>query len=79
MEKRYYNAEVLHRTLIAFEHRYGLESKDFYARYEQSDHEALRAIAGYHRHAWASFYREWRGLSGEDFASSVERDVQYAA
>lgn len=78
MEKTYYTATSLRRALDAFEERYGMSSPDFYAVYSVYDDTRMAGISGFHRHSWASFYRDWRRLSGEDFAASVERELHVA-
>lgn len=76
MEKRYYNAASLGQSLGAFEERFGVSSADFYAAYESG--ETLSDIPGFHRHVWASFYRDYRRLNGEDFSALVEHELELA-
>lgn len=78
MEKSYYSADSLRRALDAFEARYGMSSEEFYGAYGEYDDARMQGISGFHRHSWASFYRDWRRLSGDDFASTVERELQLA-
>jgi len=80
MDKTYYSAESLRRALGFFEERYGMSSSDFYAAYVDYDESCMagRGISGFHRHSWASFYRDWRRMSGEDFAATVERELHAA-
>ena len=55
-----------------------MASPDFYAAYVVDDEAQMAGISGFHRHSWASFYRDWRRFSGEDFAASVERELHVA-
>ncbi len=75
MEKTYYTASSLRRVLDTFEGRYGMSSADFYAAYVDYDESRMEHISGFHRHAWAGFYRDWRRLSGDGFAATVEREL----
>lgn len=77
MERRYYDGDSLSRALVSFEERYGLNSDAFYEAYVQ-DGEAIAHVPGFQRHVWASFYRDARRLTGEDFAESVERVLELA-
>jgi hypothetical protein len=56
MERNHYDAESLERVLARFEERYALTSRDFYAALV--DGEELPPMPGFHRHVWASFYRD---------------------
>lgn len=78
MEKSYYGAASLRRALDAFEQRYGMTSAAFYAAYVEYDEAEMKPISGFHRHSWASFYRDWRRLSGDGFAATIERELQMA-
>jgi len=78
MEKSYYSAESLRRALDAFEQRYGISSVDFYDAYVDCNASRMEHISGFHRHSWAGFYRDWRPMSGDDFASTVERALETA-
>jgi len=78
MEKRYYTADGLRRSLDAFEERFGMSSEDFYAAYSAYDAERMVGISAFYRHSWASFFRDWRRLSGDDFAASVKRELELA-
>lgn len=78
MEKRYYTADSLHRSLDAFEERFGMSSEDFYAAYTAYNIERMEGISAFYRHSWASFYRDWQRLSGDDFAASVKRELEIA-
>jgi hypothetical protein len=72
VEKHYYNAASLERVLLSFERRYALSSDEFYAEHRQG--ALLPAVPAFHRHAWASFYRDFRRLSeGRSFAENAER------
>lgn len=70
MEKRTYNAASLERVLLSFERRYGMSSADFSQRHRAE--EALPGIPGFHRHVWASFYRDVRRLRGDEFVEHAE-------
>jgi hypothetical protein len=75
VERRYYDASSLESVLGAFEERYGLTSEAFYEAHVAG--EPLDEISGFHRHAWASFYRNVRRLRG-DFAAHAERLLELA-
>lgn len=75
MEKRYYGAAGLRVTLDHLEHTYGLSSDDFYAAY--LDDKVPATIPGYHRHVWASFYRDVKRLEGTDFSESARRVLAF--
>ena len=77
MERRYYNATSLERALRTLESRYGMSSAEFYAAH-RDDARAVTAMPRRIRNLWASLYRDWRRLSGADFAEQVEREVEYA-
>lgn len=71
MRKTYYGAASLGELLRWFESEYGLGSEEFYEA--QLAGERPEGMPTFHRHAWASFYRDYRRLSGESFASRAER------
>ena len=72
MEKHYYDAASLERVLLAFERRYELPSDEFFARHRED--RSLEFVPGFHRHLWASIYRDFRRLSGgHSFAENAER------
>jgi hypothetical protein len=77
MQKRYYNAASLERSLGAFERLYGMSSDEFYKAHSApgDDSPLLKDVPRFERHVWASFYRELRRLNGEDFAERVEREL----
>lgn len=75
MDKHYYDAASLERTLRAFEARFGLSSVDFYRAHVEST-DAVADIPGFYRQSWAAFYSEWRRLTGSSFADRVERDLE---
>ena len=77
MNRTYYDAESLARGLATFEGRYGMSSEEFYAAHV-TDSASVVQIPGFHRHIWASFYRDVRRLSGEDFIESVEQTLELA-
>jgi hypothetical protein len=78
VEKNYYSAASLERVLLSFERRYGLASDEFYARH--LDDGPLDELTGFHRHAWASFYRDYRRLRGDgSFADNAERLIAQPA
>ncbi len=76
MEKRYYNAASVERTLRAFERRYGMPSDDFFRCHVAGD--PIPAVAAWHRQAWAGFYRAWLRMSGGGFAARAERELELA-
>lgn len=79
-KKNYYDADSLRRSLDVFEKRAGMSSEEFYAAYVEYDIARLSSVPAFHRHAWASFYRDWQRLSGNgnDFAASVARMLEPA-
>lgn len=74
MEKRYYNATSIERTLRAFERGYGMTSEDFLRAHVAG--EELPQVSAWHRQAWAGFYRTWLRMSGGGFASRAERELE---
>jgi hypothetical protein len=66
VNKRYYNAESTRRLLAFFEDRWGMRSEDFYDAHV-ADAEFPR-MPGFHRHVWASLYRDYRRLGGRTFS-----------
>lgn len=76
MEKRYYNAESLRRSLEALEGRFGMPSAEVFEAYCHDDDARLRDVPRFYRHIWVSFYQDWKRLSGDDFAASVEHELQ---
>lgn len=78
MEKRYYTADSLRRSLDAFEERFGMSSDEFFAAYAVYDISRMEGISPFLRHSWASLYRDWQRLSGDDFAASVKRELEIA-
>ena len=77
MELGYYDADSLSRTLAVFEGRYSLSSEKFYELHVADD-GAIAHVPGFHRQVWASFYRDVRRLTGEDFVERVERTLELA-
>jgi hypothetical protein len=77
VDKYVYNAASLERLCLKFERAYGMSSEDFYAAHIADDE--LR-IPRFHRHVWASAYRDVRRLqpTGEDFASRAEHTLALA-
>jgi hypothetical protein len=73
----YYDADSLSRALGSFEEQYHLSSEAFYEAYLGGS-EAITHIPGFHQHVWASFYREVRRLTGEDFVQSVKQTFELA-
>jgi hypothetical protein len=67
VNKRYYNAESIRRVLASFENRWGMRSEEFYEAHV-ADAELPR-MPGFHRHVWASLYRDYRRLSERTFSS----------
>lgn len=76
VEKRYYTADSLRTMLDSFERRYEFESSLFYEAHYAEDEAAVGHIPRFLRHSWASFYRDWQRLSGDDFAASVEHELE---
>jgi hypothetical protein len=71
MCRHYYNASSLRRVLDDLEAGYGMSSEEFYEAHLQ---DCLpRPVPSFHRHVWASLYRDWRRLAGADFAENAER------
>lgn len=71
MERNSYSAASLSRPLAWLERTYGLTSEEFYSAYLAD--EVPARISGFHRHVWASFYRDVRRMGGEAFAEHAER------
>jgi hypothetical protein len=71
MKKNYYDASSLELVLTRFEDLYGMTSAEFYVLVERG--EDTPGIPGFHRHSWASFYRDVRRLRGYDFAANAGR------
>ena len=76
MKKSYYDAASLERVLVAFETRYSMLSADFYEHHLADD--LPETVTGFHRHVWASFYRDAERLRGESdgFVGGAERALQ---
>jgi hypothetical protein len=77
MEKRYYDAASIERTLRVFERKYGLSSEEFFEAHVADD-ERVAEMPGWHRQPWASFYRTWLRLSGGGFAAQAARELELA-
>lgn len=77
MDKHYYNAASVERTLRAFERRYGMSSDEFF-RAHVADDERVAAVPASHRQPWAGFYRTWLRMSGGGFAARAERELELA-
>ncbi len=71
MERNYYDANSLGRVLVSFEERYGMSSDAFYEAHLAD--ERLEHVSGFHRHTWASFYRDVLRMRGDGFAAHAER------
>lgn len=78
VEKHFYDAASLERTLRAFEGGYGLSSADFYRGHVANEATVIDRMSGMHRQAWAGFYCEWQRMSGSSFADRVERELELA-
>jgi hypothetical protein len=78
MEKRYYNAESLRRVIDSFEERFHIDSETFYAAHYADDQSIVGRMPRFVRHTWASFYREWQRIGGDDFAETVKRELELA-
>lgn len=61
MKKIYYSADSLTRVLRSLERKYGMASRDFYARVLSGER---LDIPRFTRHVWASFYRDVRRGGG---------------
>jgi hypothetical protein len=77
MDKRVYNAASIERILLTFERGYSISSAKFFAEHA-IDGPLIQSVPVFHRQAWAGFYRTWLRLSGSDFASRVERELELA-
>lgn len=75
MERRYYDAAALEKTLASLEEHFEMTSAEFY---DEQDREKIARIPGRIRNLWASLYRDWRRLSGQDFIERVEHEIEYA-
>jgi hypothetical protein len=71
MKRNTYSAASLERPLAWFERTYSLSSEDFYAAYLADD--VPNRVSGFHRHVWASFYRDVHRMGGGAFADHAER------
>jgi hypothetical protein len=76
--KHVYTAASLEHVLGLFEERFGLSTLEFYEAYESGNVERFEHIPRFHRHVWASFYRDVRRMRGDDFAESAERTLTLA-
>lgn len=75
MEKRYYSAKSLERSLELLERRYDMPSNKFYAL--ASTAGKVEGVPSFARSVWASLYRDFIKLRGsDDFAESVERALE---
>jgi hypothetical protein len=64
VDKCYYDASSLDRTLVALERRYGMPSREFYELHVAGELSA--EISNFDRHVWASFYRDLCRMRGDD-------------
>ena len=72
MEKKFYNAKGLEKSLSGLEARFGMPSTTFYAHYLDND-EVIDAVPRFVQGVWASLYRDYKRMCGDDgFAQSVE-------
>jgi len=78
MEKVYYDAVGLERVLHGLEERHGFSSEAFLDAHRKDDRSIIGSIPRFERHTWASFYREWRCLTRDEFADSVEHTLELA-
>lgn len=76
MKRRVYTADSLERLLSSLEKQYGMTSADFYGRVLGGDE--LPDVPRFHRHIWASMYRDVRRMRGDDFVDHVERTLSFA-
>jgi len=75
VEKRYYNAESLERSLIVLKPIWAWLS-EFYAAHQADDERVAMTPAA---EQWVSFYREALELRGDDdFAGQVRRELEPA-
>ena len=70
METHYYTPESLSRVVEHFE-RVGMTSEEFMEAHRAD--APLEGIPAFHRHTWASFYRDIHRMSGSAFADNAER------
>jgi hypothetical protein len=70
MNRAYYNAETLERTLLWLERTYDVPSSEFYASYTSG--KLIEGIPRFHQSFWASIYRDLLRLRGGDFAHTAE-------
>lgn len=76
MEKKYYSADSIERSLLHLERRFGLSSNDFYETIVRGDR--IDGMPGFTRSLWVSLYREFCRLRGDSFSVAVERTLQPA-
>jgi hypothetical protein len=77
MEKRYYTATSIERVLHTYERRYEISSDEFYGAHTTDD-ERLAGMPGFHRQAWAGFYRTWLRMTDTGFVAQAERELELA-
>ena len=78
IQRTSYNSGTLKATLAVYENRFGLSSDDFYAAHVE-DAPLVESIPGYHRHLWASMYRELQMLGEQgDLPRRIERELELA-
>jgi hypothetical protein len=53
-----------------------MTSETFYSAYSAG--EDITGLGRFHRHVWASFYRDVRRMRGDDFAAHAERVLELA-
>jgi hypothetical protein len=78
VDKTYYDADSIEPVLRWFENRYGISSEEFYEAHV-AESPLPDGLEGFHRHCWASFYREAKDLTGRSFAERAERVLAGAA
>jgi hypothetical protein len=76
MERNVYSATSLERVLALLEERYEMSTADFYDAHVAG--ETLEHIPWFHRHVWASFYRDVRRMRGDEFAERAEGTLTLA-
>jgi len=74
MEKKFYNADSLERSLLVFERKFGVSSHDFYETISNGDR--IEGMPGFTRSLWASLYRDYCRPRSDSFAVAVERTLQ---
>ncbi len=69
-----YNAASLEDALLVLQRHYRLDSAEFFRAYRVGSDE-IDHIPGRARHEWASFYAEWRELTGAPNDTAPQEDA----